>query len=143
MTDENLCFLVVEVSRLMRREFYDRLEGSHLSQSQARALKHIAHNEGLKQRDLAELLEIQPITLARLVDQLEEMKLVERRPDPEDRRAYRLHVTPEARPHLVAIEEVADRIRAHALADLTEKERAAAVAALAKIRDTLRTGAPR
>jgi DNA-binding MarR family transcriptional regulator len=87
MTDENLCFLVVEVSRLMRREFYDRLEGSDLSQSQARALKHIAHNEGLKQRDLAELLEVQPITLARLVDQLEEMKLVERRPDPEDRRA--------------------------------------------------------
>lgn len=143
MTDENLCFLVVEVSRLMRREFYDRLEGSTLTQAQARALKHIAHNEGLKQRDLAELLEVQPITLARLVDQLEEMKLVERRPDPEDRRAYRLHLTPEASPHLRAIEEVADRIRAHALADLTEKERAAAVAALAKIRDTLRTGAPR
>jgi hypothetical protein len=52
-------------------------------------------------------------------------------------------VKPAATPHLKAIEEVADRIRAHALADLTEKERAAAVAALAKIRDTLRSGAPR
>ena len=47
MDDENLCFLVVEVSRLMRREFYERLEGSQLNQSQARALKHIGHNEGL------------------------------------------------------------------------------------------------
>ena len=143
MTDENLCFLVVEVSRLMRREFYDRLEGSQLTQAEARALKNIAHNEGLKQRDLAELLEVQPITLARLIDRLEEDGLVERRPDPEDRRAYRLHVTPAAAPHLKAIEEVADEIRAHALADLNEKERAAAVAALAKIRDTLRSGAPR
>src|SRR5262245_29105165 len=106
MTDENLCFLLVEVSRLMRREFYDRLEGSRLTQAQARALKHLVHNEGLKQRDLAEILEIQPITLARLVDQLEEMKLVERRPDPSDRRAYRLHVRPEAAPHIEAIDNV-------------------------------------
>lgn len=143
MTDENLCFLVVEVSRLMRREFYDRLEGSSLTQAQARALKHIAHNEGLRQVELADLLEIQPITLARLVDQLEDIGLVERRPDPDDRRAYRLHVTPSAATHLKAIEEVADEIRAHALADLTEQERADAVAALAKIRDTLRTGATR
>ena len=143
MTDENLCFLVVEVSRLMRREFYERLEGSRLTQAQARALKHIAHNEGLNQRDLADLLEIQPITLARLVDQLEEMELVERRPDPEDRRAYRLHVRPKAKPHLVAIDNVAEEIRTHALEGLNEKERAAAVAALAKIRDTLRSGATR
>jgi DNA-binding MarR family transcriptional regulator len=143
MTDENLCFLVVEVSRLMRREFYERLEGSRLTQSQARALKHIGHNEGLKQRDLAEILEVQPITLARLVDQLEELKLVERRPDPTDRRAYRLHLKPAAAPHLAAIDRVAETIRAHALEGLNQKERAAAVAALQKIRDTLRTGATR
>lgn len=143
MHEENLCFLVVEVSRLMRREFYDRLEGSTLTQAQARALKHIAHNEGLKQRDLADILEIQPITLARLVDQLEEMDLVERRADPEDRRAHRLHVRAQARPHLEAIEKVARDIRAHALEGLNDKEVAAAVAALAKIRDTLRIGAPR
>jgi DNA-binding MarR family transcriptional regulator len=143
MNEENLCFLVVEVSRLMRREFYDRLEGSRLTQSQARALKHIAHNEGLKQRDLAEILEIQPITLARLVDQLEEMKLVERRPDPTDRRAYRLHVRPAAAPHIKAIDNVAEEIRAHALEGLNTNERAAAVAALQKIRDTLRMGATR
>jgi DNA-binding MarR family transcriptional regulator len=142
MNDENLCFLVVEVSRLMRREFYERLEGSRLNQSQARALKHIGHNEGLQQRDLAEILEVQPITLARLVDQLEEMKLVERRADPTDRRAYRLHLKPAAAPHLAAIDRVAETIRAHALEGST-KERAAAVAALQKIRDTLRTGAPR
>jgi len=143
MDEENLCFLVVEVSRLMRREFNERLEGSHLSQSQARALKHIGHNEGLNQRELAEILEVQPITLARLVDQLEDMKLVERRPDPSDRRAYRLHLKPAAAPHLAAIERVANTIRAHALEGLDVQERAAAVAALQKIRDTLRTGAPR
>jgi DNA-binding MarR family transcriptional regulator len=71
------------------------------------------------------------------------MGLVERRADPEDRRAHRLHVSSRAKPHLEAIEKVARDIRAHALEGLNDKEVAAAVAALAKIRDTLRIGAPR
>src|SRR5690348_3012927 len=122
MQDESVGFLVVEVSRLMRRAFNERLEGSGLTQAQARALKYVAHNEGLRQCDLADLLEVQPITLARLVDQLEKLGLVERRPDLVDRRAYRLHVRPAAASHLAAIDEVAREIRARALKGLDAKE---------------------
>ena len=140
-TPDNVGFLVADVARLMRRAFQQRLEGHDLTYAQARALVWLARRQGLRQVDLAEQLEIQPITLARLVDQLAEAGLVERRADPADRRAYRLHLTRAAAPKLAEIRAIADAIREDALAGLSRAEATQALAALRRMRDAL--AAPR
>ena len=134
---DSLGHLVSDVSRLMRREFQKRLEGSSLTLAQARALVYVSRNEGIRQVDLADLLEVQPMTLARLIDQLASDHLVERRPDPTDRRAYRIHLTNAAAPHLAAIEDVVVTVRRHASRHLGKAEVDAVVAALQQMRDNL------
>jgi DNA-binding MarR family transcriptional regulator len=129
--------LIGDISRLMRRAFRERLEGSSLTLAQARTLVHVARNEGIRQVHLADLLEIRPITLARLIDQLAGDGLVERRHDPADRRAYRLFLRPQATPHLAAIRQVSTAIEVDALRDIDEHQAACAVEALRKMRDKL------
>jgi DNA-binding MarR family transcriptional regulator len=134
---DSLGFLVSDVARLMRRSFQRSLEGSSLTLAQARALVHVSRNEGIRQVELADLLEVQPMTLARLIDQLADAGLVERRADPVDRRAYHIHLTSAAVPELVAIDQVARTILKEAARDLTKDELAAVLDALRKMRDTL------
>lgn len=134
---DSLGFLLADASRLMRRTFQARLEGSSLTYAQARALVYLSRHEGIRQIELADLLEVQPITLARLIDQLAGSGLVERRADPADRRAYQLFLTPAAAPHLAAIERVAGAVRAQALRGLDARQAAQVLAALRKIRDNL------
>jgi DNA-binding MarR family transcriptional regulator len=137
---EGVGFLVADVARLMRRAFQTRLDGAALTYAQARALAWLARRQGLRQVDLAEQLEIQPITLARLVDQLERAGLVERRRDPDDRRAYRLFLTPAAGPRLAEIRAIGRKIAAEALAGLDAREAASTLEALRRIRDALGAG---
>jgi DNA-binding MarR family transcriptional regulator len=134
---DSLGFMLADVARLMRRDFKLRLEGSCLTHAQARVLVHTSRHEGIRQVELAEMLEVQPITLARLLDQLAEVGLIERRPDPRDRRAHHVYLTAAAAPHLASIERVAKTIYKSAMRDLTEKQAAAALAALRKMRDNL------
>ncbi|MFZ5511641.1 MAG: MarR family winged helix-turn-helix transcriptional regulator [Pseudomonadota bacterium] len=134
---DSLGFLLADASRLMRRAFQARLEGSSLTYAQARALVYLSRHEGIRQIELADLLEVQPITLARLIDQLAGSGLVERRADPADRRAYQLFLTPAAAPHLAAIERVAGAVRTQALRGLDARQAAQVLAALRKIRDNL------
>ena len=133
----NLGFLVGDISRLMRRAYRERQQRSALTVAQARTLVHVARREGVRQIDLADTLEVQPITLARLIDQLAQRGLVERRPDPNDRRAYRVYLTRAAAPHLDAIEEVAASIRSDALRGLDGREAARVIDALHRIHDNL------
>lgn len=130
-------FLLSDISRLMRRAFQSRLRDTDLTLAQARALVHLSRREGLRQVELAELLEIQPINVARIVDQLAAKGLVERRADPTDRRAYRLFLTPRAAEPLANIHEVAAAIRAHALRNLDPEQAALATSVLQTIRDNL------
>ncbi|MDO8459208.1 MAG: MarR family transcriptional regulator [Burkholderiaceae bacterium] len=132
---ESLGFLLADVSRLMRRAFKQQLEGSALTLAQARALIYVSLHEGVRQIDLADMLEVQAITLARLIDKLVEAGVVERRPDPVDRRAYQIYLTTAAAPHLVAIEQVAAKIRADALRGLSEQQAASVILALRQMRD--------
>ena len=134
---DTLGFLIVDLSRLMRRAFQQRLEGTGLTPAQARALVRVSRQEGVRQVDLAEGMEVQPITLARLIDQLVAAGLVERRADPRDRRANHIHLTGKAAPHLAAIERITARIRAEALASLDEREAEALHSALQTMRDNL------
>ena len=138
----HLGFLVSDIARLMRRAYKQRQQRSDLTVAQARALVHISRRPGVRQVDLAEMLEVQPITLARLIDQLAHAGLVERRANPTDRRAYLIYPTAAAAHHLSAIEEVAASIRADALRGLDAREAAGVVEALQKIHNNLANGGP-
>ncbi len=135
--DDNIGFLLVDVSRLMRREFQKRLEGNALTFVQARVLVHLSRQQGMRQVELADILEMQPISLVKLIDQLEDMGLIERRADPVDRRAYQLFLTHAATPYLQDITAMTTAIRQDVLGNLSDKEISAAQKVLVKMRDNL------
>jgi DNA-binding MarR family transcriptional regulator len=134
---EALGFLVADLARMMRRAVKSRLGEDPLTYAQARALVYLSRQEGIRQVDLAEQLEIQPITLGRLVDHLAEGGLVERRADPVDRRAYRLFLTPAAAPRLAAILQVVAAVRSEALRGIDAGEAARLIEGLQRIRINL------
>ncbi len=111
--DPGFGFLLNDVARLLRHRFDQRAQALGLTRAQWRALAHIGRQEGIHQAALAELLEIEPISLARLIDRLEAGGFVERRHDPADRRTWRLFLTAKAHP-------VLERMRALALETLGE-----------------------
>ncbi len=133
----NLGFLIADVSRLMRRLFQQRLQNSSLTLAQARALFYVSRFEGVRQVDLADALEIQPMTMARLLDQLADNRLIERVPDPRDRRAYQIRLTEAAAPHLAQIQQVAEQIRDEMLADLNDEQARHFIQTLDGIRNKL------
>lgn len=134
---DRLGFLLVDLSRLMRRTFAERLGSSALTLAQARALVYLSRHNGIRQVELAGLLEVQPMTLARLIDQLDEAGMVERRPDPADRRAYRLHITEAAAPHLATIDRVVSAIWADALRGIDPQQSAVLLSSLSTMRENL------
>ena len=121
----------------MRRSFNRRAQALGLSQAQWRALVHLARDEGLKQTVLAERLEIQPITLTRLIDRMEAAGWVERRPDPNDRRAVRLYLTSQVQPVLAEMRQAAERILDEAMRGLSADERAKLVETLCRMKQNL------
>lgn len=134
---DSLGFLVADVSRLLRTAFQRRLGSDGLTFLQARALVYISRHEGVRQNQLAELLEIQPITLVHIIDQLEARKLVKRTTDNRDRRAKLLFLSSAAQPVLDSIEEVVESIRYDAMTGLDSQQASLAVAALRRIRANL------
>ena len=132
-----LGFLVADTSRLMRRHFHRRLGELGLSLAQGRALAVLALEEGIKQVTLADKLEIQPMTVARLVDGLQEMGMVERRADPTDRRAFRIHLTAEGTALAKKVWPLVVEAGNMAITGFTEKAAADFYAALTKIKNNL------
>lgn len=128
-----LGFLMGDTSRMLRRLFNERVTHLGLTQAQWRALAHLSRNEGLNQVTLADMLDVQPITVARLIDKLVAVDLVERRPDPHDRRAQRLFLTTKAAGVLTRIWEVADEIYAEVLKDVTTEERDTLISLLTRV----------
>lgn len=98
MPMETLPFEIGETAHALRKAF-DRLAvGLGVTRAQWKVLFKLTRTPGLRQVELADSLELEPITLCRIVDRLEEAGLVERTRDPDDRRAWRLHVTARAQP---------------------------------------------
>jgi MarR family transcriptional regulator, transcriptional regulator for hemolysin len=135
--EKSIGFLVYEVSRLMRRDFDARVQSLGLTQVQWRAIAHIAFQEGCHQSVLADLLEIKPITLTRLIDRLEEAGWVVRQPDQDDRRAIQLHLSEKARPLLRTMQEKSRETRARALTGINDDQFAALFEALKKMKENL------
>ncbi|MBV6416445.1 MAG: Transcriptional regulator SlyA [Steroidobacteraceae bacterium] len=135
--DPPVGFLLADVVRLLRAEFNRRARSHGVTLAQAKVLLRLTREPGMRQVELAEILEIAPMTLVRLLDQLVRAGHVERRPDPADRRAFRLYVTPAAKAVLARIERVARDVRGLALRGLPRAERAALVHALVTIKHNL------
>lgn len=140
MTDEidrNFGFLLYDAARLMRRNFDRRARSLGLSRAQWSVLAHLARREGVKQAELAETLDVQPITLARQIDRLERGGWVRRCADPVDRRVRRLYLSELAGPILAELRMLGRETRAEALQGLSREERQCLIQMLARIRDNL------
>lgn len=130
-------FLLHDVARLLRRNFNRRVQALGLTQAQCRVILHLSRNEGIQQVALAEILEVQPITLVRLLDKLQAAGLVERRRDPSDRRAFCLSLTASAYPLLEQIWALAAETRAESVRGLSEADLAGFFATLHTMKDNL------
>lgn len=95
--ERDLLFLLHDVARLLRVDADKRARAHGMTRAQWGILLWLDRQPGISQKELAELLEVEPITVARLIDRLEARGMVERRPDPKDRRIWRLHLRPPAR----------------------------------------------
>jgi len=118
------------------------IAGMGLTRPQWRVLSVLRRNEGINQGGLADLLEVEPITLCRMVDRLQDADLVERRPDPLDRRAWRLYLTGKARALLELLRPLAQSMFDDALDGLSETEQAQMMASLDRVRQNLSRKAP-
>ncbi len=109
---------LVESSRLLRNYIDSRAKTRGTTRAQWIVLFRLRQQEGLSQVDLAEVLELQPISLVRLLDRLVEHGLLERRPDPKDRRTNRLHLTKAGRRLVDDLDSLHDSIASDVLRDI-------------------------
>ncbi|HEU4618655.1 MAG TPA: MarR family transcriptional regulator [Gammaproteobacteria bacterium] len=133
----NIGFLLKDVSRLWVRHFEQLAAQLGMTLSQAKVLLYLSRNEGTTQTRLAELSDTDRMTLVRILDRMENDGWLERRTDPDDRRAHRLHLKPAAESVLAEVTRLADKARAEALAGVSAEERAQLLTLLERIRGNL------
>ncbi len=136
--DENIGFVMHDVARMMRYRFDARARDLGVTRPQWRALLHMARNPGLTQAELADLLEVERITLCRMIDRLAEAGLVERREDPRDRRVWRLHLLPAAHAIVDRLAAIGAELEEEMLAALSTAERAVFIESLKRLREGMR-----
>ncbi len=114
--------ILSDVARMVRTLADARARDHGMTRAQWMILVRLDWKPGLSQNELAALIEVEPITVGRLVDRLERRGMVERRPDPSDRRIWRLHLTPAAQPMLKEIEKARAELNAILIADLPKRD---------------------
>jgi MarR family transcriptional regulator for hemolysin len=134
----DFAFLLHDVARLTKTVADQRVRALGMTRAQWAVLSRLDRNQGLKQAELAEMLDLAPISLTRLVDRLCKNGLVERRADPGDRRAKRLFLTPKARPVIDRLSQVGERLMSDALAGTNDATLAASMEHLESVRNNLR-----
>jgi DNA-binding MarR family transcriptional regulator len=130
-------FLLHDAARLLRRRFNRRVSQLGLTQAQWQLLAYLSRQEGLRQAQIADYLEMQPISVARLVDRMETNGWIERRPDPEDRRAVNLYITAKAEPILEKMWEHAAVSRTEAFAGISKADQDKLFDILSRMRENL------
>jgi MarR family transcriptional regulator for hemolysin len=139
-----LGFLLGDTARLMRRRFVRRARavGLSINRSEAAVLVHVNREPGISQAQLADQLDMEAISLVRLIDTLQEAGLIERRPHAHDRRVRTLWLTNAAGPILTQVQAVALEVRAHALLGFPPAEREGLLDLLVRVRANLATEHP-
>ena len=136
--NREFAFTIMDVARMLKTYADQRARQFGISRAQWAVLVRIDRTEGLKQSELAEILDLQPISLTRLLDRLADSKLIERRPDPNDRRANRLFLTPAARPLLEQLADLGQDMMATVLEGLDGKTVERMLRDLELVRENLR-----
>lgn len=136
--NREIAFTIMDVARMLRTYADQRARQFGISRAQWTVLVRLDRSEGLKQSELAEILDLQPISLTRLLDRLAENGLIERRPDPHDRRANRLYLTPAARPLLAELAELGQEMMDTVLEGFDANANERLLSALDVMRDNLR-----
>lgn len=135
--DRSIGFNLYDAARLMGKDFERRARPHGVTRAQWRVLIWLTAHPELRQAQLAELADLTPIAIARLVDRMEAEGLLSRHPDPQDRRAWRLKLTARARARMESMREVALGLRETALAGFSEQEQLFLLDALHRIRRNL------
>ena len=135
--EDGLAFKLSDVGRLLRRRFDEQARSIGVTRPQWRALTALSRREGITQGALADVLEVEPITLCRMIDRLEEAGHVERRRDPGDRRAWNIFLTGRSRPLLDQLRIIGDRVVGTALEGIDQADRAILATSLDRIRGNL------
>jgi MarR family transcriptional regulator, transcriptional regulator for hemolysin len=130
---------LVESSRLLRNYIDTRAKGRGTTRAQWIVLFRLRQQEGLSQVDLAEVLELQPISLVRLLDRLVEQGLLERRPDPNDRRANRLFLTGSGRRLVDDLDTLRASIATDVMRDIPAETIQTSLGALQDIKDRIKS----
>lgn len=130
---DSFAFAIADTARSLRRAFDRRAATLGVTRAQWRVLAWLAREEDIRQVDLAERLDVEPITLCRMVDRLADAGLVERRRDAADRRAWRLHLTQRAHPVVEQLGALANAMVRDALRGVSADERARFEAVLERI----------
>ena len=136
--DRDPLILLHDVARTMRTRFDQKARATHaMTRAQWIILSRLQRQPGMSQNEMAAICEVEPITVARLVDRLEARGLVERRSDPSDRRIRRLHLLPAAKPILETIDAARDTMSERITAGLDDATRTTLIDALLKIKENL------
>lgn len=133
----SLGFLINDVARLFRRNFNRRVQKLDLTQAQWQILAHVSRNEGMRQSQLAEILELQPISVGRLIDRMQAAGWIDRRPDPSDRRAFKLFLTDKATPILEQMRSYSGDMHKEVLQEISNEDEQLLLALLTRIRENL------
>jgi len=134
---DDLPFEIAETAHAMRRSFDRRASSLGVTRAQWKVLFRLWRYPGLRQVELAEMLDVEPITLSRIVDRLEEAGLVERTADPTDRRAWRLQVTEKAKPLVAKLKALGTELVGEAFEGVEPSELDRVRSVLAQVRENL------
>jgi MarR family transcriptional regulator, transcriptional regulator for hemolysin len=137
--EREVAFNISDVARLLRTYADQRARDFDMTRAQWAVLARVENAEGVKQIELAETLDLQPITLTRLIDRLCESGLLERRSDPDDRRAKRLYLTPAAHPVLDGLARIGKDMMATVLEGIEPAAREQLLAQLLVMKANLRS----
>lgn len=136
--EREVAFTINDVARLLRTYADQRAGEFGMTRAQWAVLARVQRTEGLKQSELADILDIQPITLTRLIDRLDDNGLIERRHDPQDRRAKRLFLTPAAGPVIERLNRLGNDMMTLVLSGIERPALEALLSQLFTMKDNLR-----
>lgn len=135
--DMSFGYLLNDVTLLFRKHFDRRATRFEMTRAQWRAIKCLHHREGIRQNELAEFLEMEPIAVGRVIDRLQDAGFVERRADPNDRRCWRLFPTDKARAVIDDMQDIARGLRADATRGIDSEELIQMIDVLERVKGNL------